>query len=194
MSALNLNAQQLTGAATFAGAGDVNVVTGKVLRADAIGTTGFSPNRQFHLASLNNFANSGVNGILLGDRRDNPRGGFFIGENGAIGIRNNGTSHLLNLLVNNAGARQGNFRIGGLMIRWGFGSILGSGELRVNFPAGSFNAAPAVMVTPRTNFPNTISFSVRSDNPTDASGFTIIATRTNTSSTGFDWLAIGPAG
>lgn len=85
----------------------------------------------------------------------------------------------------------------GLLIQWGRVSITPTAantvtSVTVNFPI-AYDEVPKVNVDPHVSVPNTVTSSVGGGTTTEASkqSMVIYMTRTNTSSTPFQWLAIG---
>jgi len=186
-NSLDVNGQAFSGNARFTGAGDVSVDVGKVLRVATLGTAGFATNTQ---TSLNSITVDNVRGTIFSEARMG-RGGFFIGENGAVGIAHrNSVTRLLD--VANRGTRTGRFIIGELAIVWGTGTSLGvagGGRRDTNINFGwTFRNTPAITVTPRSS---NASIALGTGSAT-TTGFILHVTRDNGTDTSYDWIAIGP--
>jgi len=186
---LDVNGQGLSGHTRFTGVGEVTINHDKALRVGSIGTVGYATNRDVHLTPQ---TVAGSGGLLIGDRRSSPRGGFFVGNDGAVGIRHrDGSTRLLD--IEGRQARGGRFRIGEFHILWGTGTspgVTGGGNRSTNWVFGSnFRNTPVIMVTPRSTSPSVISIGTSN---ASTSGFTVNVHRTNATDTIYDWVAIGP--
>ena len=87
MSAIAMNNHPLTGLTAFNGNGDVDIRKEKALRVRKLGTTNFTNNTEIELIS---YVVDGEKGLLMCNQYPVPKGGFWIGENGSIGIMVNG--------------------------------------------------------------------------------------------------------
>ena len=87
-------------------------------------------------------------------------------------------------------------KIGGLLIQWGMESITPTANTptakAITFTA-PYAVAPSVMVTAASAVPGTTVQGVSAANVTTA-GATLYVTRTNTTATYVEWMAVGQAG
>lgn len=88
MSEILMNNHPLKGMTAFNGDGDVDIRKEKALRARKIGTTNFTGNAEMALVA---YVVDGEKGMLMCNKYPNPKGGFWIGENGSTGIMINGS-------------------------------------------------------------------------------------------------------